>query len=155
MTQIVYLQKQLELLFESFGEDAVLRALEQMDGKRPPSNGAKRPVSKLSKQRKGRSAENLISKAMQDYPDKAGNVMRLGKLFQQGTFLPNTREISQFLERYTGERIRIDSRSKVFSRVLSVIAHLSEDEAKELAESAETRNPSSLGIISDAILSRE
>lgn len=151
-----FLQKQIDLLLESFGEEAILRALRRSPA-RAEQKDEKLSLRRLQPSLKKRQPSNdeVIMEVAAKNPEQARNVEKLGYMFQRGLFLRSAGEVNRFLSRYSHSTKRVESRAKALPQILSVVVSLSEAEVRHLIEVAETYNASSLGVIADAVLSRE
>ena len=149
-----FLQRQIDLLVESFGEETILRALRR-SGVVDQRDGRLRQPSAVRTKKKKASDDEIISKIAALNPFRSSEIEKLGQLFRQKQFLSTTTEVNRFLSKYTRDPIRVKSRSDALPHILSVIAGMSSHEIHRLFEAAATDTSSSLGVISDAILSRE
>ena len=141
---------------ESFGEDAILRAIRRSDAAVGQIDGRLREArSRHRVKKKEISSEDIISKIAAINPSRSSDIEKLGQLYQRGQFLRTVAEVNRFIGKYTHNYSRVKSRARALPHVLSVIAEMSSQEAGRLIETTETDTSSSLGVISDAILSRE
>lgn len=159
MTSQQSLRYHLALLLATHGDTALLAALagilklSQLELEKllveledvEPRHG------KTSKETK----QNIMELLATQHPDKAVALRILSNRYLNKTFLPELRDVRRFCETHSHPFGRTKSRLDALPKIARLLVDLDIAELEELCKLPEGNEYSSLGIISDQILSRE
>jgi len=99
-----------------------------------------------------RSINDIITKLIADNPIKAKELKALAIMYNNRSFLPQLRDVKQFLAKYSSDRGVSNSRASAASQVFLTLSALSISQLQEYLTTSETDNSSDLAIFSDQIL---
>ena len=158
MTSDDFLEYEIALILAKYGERKVLSAMAKKLGLSPEEiEGKLRKLNEIPPKKLRRNLSeprSTIEALLARYPSKSEYLKILFARFQNKTFLPEFRQIKQFLERRTAETGQIKSRTEAMPRLFNLLGSLEESELATLCQDSEKGEQSSLGIISDEIMGR-
>ncbi len=101
-----------------------------------------------------RSIDDIVSKIINDNPEKADQLHRLAARYENKTFLSQLRDARQFLERNSVNPQVPKSRSSAVSQVFRTLASLDISQLEEYLVTSGTGTDNALSILSDQIMGK-
>lgn len=149
-----FLEAQLRLLIDHFGDERVelaLRRIARSDPRARPGRGA---PGRKKKSRPRATAPEFVSKmALAD--DQRRLLAEAAEKFQEKAFLPTVGDVRHFCEMHGVGGPASGSRADAVPRVFRFLATLNADDLRTTLDSGMFSGPARLGPIADAILDAE
>lgn len=146
-----FLEAQLRLLVDHFGDDRVQLTLRRIAGSGPPTQPGRRASGAKKKSRPRATAPEFVSK-MVLADDHRRLLAEAAEKFQEKAFLPTVGDVRHFCEVHGVEGPVSGSRADAVPRVFRFLATLNADDLRTTLDSGMFSGPARLGPIADAIL---
>lgn len=157
MTPDSALRHQLVLLLAVHGRDKVLRVMAPLLSLTEAElESTLVQIEKAQPKKKPLPADPraLVETLAAQHPDRADALRTLSARFSSKTFLPDLKDVRRFLEARGVSKV-IKSRTEAHRHVMEALLTLDARDLQELRQQPERGSYSSLGLISDQILSQE
>lgn len=157
MTSVDALLKlDIRLLLLRYGRRRVLDALAGLTDHTPEE--LEREIAtaedrKTKKKARTSSTSEMVASVFRDRPELVPTVEQLMNRYENKTFLPQLRDVQQFLDRVAGTRTRLKSRKTAIGPLLRALSSMKADDIPRLTAAAETTSgDSDFALLARAIM---
>lgn len=157
-----YLELELRLLMLRYGRHRVSAALEKLDDVRPEdvkreldiseAKHRKKKQNRTGSRQKPQSFDDLVEIECHQHPELAEPLRNLAANFQNRTFLPQLRDVRQFLNRVGLPDTEVRSRQSAAPIILRALTGFRRDELFRLATEDWSRGDGDFALLAETIM---
>lgn len=158
MTDKELLTIEVRVLLMKYGYKKLIQALSEVKSDSIEKIGEDLRKLELLKRNKSkphtRSIDDIVSKIINDNPEKADQLCKLAARYENKTFLSQLKDVRQFLERNSVNPKTPKSRHFAASQVFRTLASLDISQLEEYLVTSGTGTDNVLSILSDQIMGK-